>query len=87
MIEIKYRDPDGDECSYITAHHYLANDVGMAASEIAEEDYRDGDLYGTDDWPREYEIFHESKWVKVSVDMDYDPTFSATVNSQDQPRP
>jgi hypothetical protein len=86
MLEIKYRDEDGEECVFLTPHKYLWDDPIMAAEEIAEEERNasGGDLYDTDCWPRTYEIEMNGKWVKVSVDMEYSPDFSASlVNSKD----
>ena len=80
MLEIKYKDEDGDECLFITNHQYLWTDPEMAAEEIAAEEYRNGDLYEPSSWPRKYEIFLNGEWHSASVEMDYDPTFSASVN-------
>jgi hypothetical protein len=84
MLEIKYRDQDGEEGVFLTSHDYLWNDPKLAAEEIAEEDRSasGGDLYDMDCWPRDYEVFINEEWHSISVSMEYMPCFDSSVNER-----
>lgn len=88
MIEVRFRDQDGNESTLLDHRKWLLNDVESLAEVIAEEDFKDsgGDISDPAQWPRNYEIELNGKWVKVSVDMDYDPSFRASVNKEGERR-
>ena len=79
MIEVVVRGQDGDEFIFMDHRSWLLNDIDLLASCIAEDDFNNAgsDLNDPSLWPREYEILFNGEWVKVSVDMEYNPTFWA----------
>ena len=89
MLEIKYRDEDGEETLFMTNDQWMWNDPKAIAEAIAEEDRNasGGDLYDTDCWPREYEIEINEEWIKVSVEMEYSPDFSASLVNVEHDHP
>lgn len=84
MIEVTFKDQDGNEEVLLDSRDWLLNDPKALAEIIAEDEMKDagGDLSDPAQWPRKYEILIKGHWVAATVDLEYVPSFNATVNSQ-----
>lgn len=82
MSEVKFRNED-EESVFLFYEKWMWNDPKAIAEAIAEDDRNQsgGDLYDPGCWPRTYEIEMNGEWVKVSVDMEYSPHFSASLRN------
>lgn len=76
---IKYKDEDGCIREYKPTSTWQAKNAKSIAAAIAKIDYceRHPDLCDPSDWPMYYDILIGDKWVKVRVNLDYAPVFSA----------
>ena len=56
------------------------HDPACAAEKLAKIDLEsDGyELYDPKYWPRTYEVLTDQGWIAFSVELDYDPSFSAS---------
>ena len=80
LLEITYRDPDGQECLFMTSRQWMYNSVKDQAEAIALGDYGGyAALREEDAWPRSYHIYFKDSWVQVSVEIMMTPRFSAEV--------
>jgi hypothetical protein len=81
MIEVKYKDSLGCDGVLMDYRDWLLDDIEALAEVIADEDMNISgpDLVDIEEWPRIYTIEVNGKWVSVSVDMKYEPVFSAFV--------
>ena len=80
-IEILYKDQEGNECLFLTRKKWLLDELETLAEYIAHEDMCDAgsDLDDPAQWPRKYEIEINKEWKRVSVDMEYNPIFQASI--------
>lgn len=86
MAGINYINQEGKSGTLELHDLWLFNDPQAVAQLIAEKEIKDPKLKLKSilNWPRDYKIPWEphrkpDQWVTVSVDMDYEPSFTATI--------
>ena len=75
-MKFKIRTED-EEVVFEVKHESQAATAEDVAKAYAEDQFERHELHSPSCWPISYDIFFEGKWVKVSVEMEYIPCFTA----------
>ena len=81
---VRVESDDGGAWEIHGVQDWLRGDACGIAMEAAEIDMDDagGDLADNGYWPRTYTVYMDSGPVEVLVDMEYSPSFFASINKR-----